>query len=277
MASPIHRLLDALRGIPALSPLAFALLLRRPGRLPVFLSDCWRAFRHHAGLRLPAMTPWELLSHDTPVSLVLGENGLFAARESSFLLMQLAAMLRPQQIFEIGTNQGRTTALLAMNTPASTRLFTLDLPPDATAPGDVTDRHLVELARQELGSAFRGTSWEPRITQLLGDSSRFDFAPWRNSIDLVIVDASHNLPYVISDTRNAFRIVRPGGVIVWDDYESMRSEYGVSRVVDGLRRRHGIATYRLSRDVGDSRLAVLRVDAECKKRLLALAEQPDAW
>lgn len=273
MASRRHRLLDLLRGLPALSPLALALLFRRPARLPMFLADCWRAYRYHAGLRPPATTPWELLASDAPATLVVGQNGLFAASEASFMLMQLAAMLRPERIFEIGTNQGRTTALLAMNTPDTTRIFTLDLSPDASAPDDVTDRHLVELARQDLGSAFRGTSWEPRITQLLGDSTRFDFTPWHDSVDLVIVDASHSLPYVISDTQNAIRMIRPGGVIVWDDYESMRSEYGVSQVVDGLRRHHGIPTYRLSRDFGDSRLGVLHVDGECKRRLVAIADR----
>ena len=221
MASSRHRVLDLLRGLPAVSPLALGLALRAPGRVPLFLSDCLRAYRHHAGRRIPAITPWELLGFEGVATLRLGEHGIHAASETSFVLAQIAAMLAPRRVFEIGTNQGRTTALIAMNTPAATEILTLDLPPESALPQGATDHHLVELARRELGIAFRGTEWEARITQLLGDSTRFDFSPYRDSVDLVIVDASHSYPFVASDSWNAFRIVRPGGVVLWDDYESM--------------------------------------------------------
>lgn len=277
MASWRHRVLDLLRGLPAASPLALALALRRPGRLPLFLSDCLRAYRQHAGLRIPAITPWELLDFKGVATLRLGENGIHAASETSFVLAQLAAMLAPRRIFEIGTSQGRTTALLAMNAPADAEILTLDLPPEAALPPGATDRHLVELARRELGIAFRGTAWEARITQLLGDSSGFDFSPYRDAIDLVIVDASHSYPFVASDSWNAFRMVRPGGVVVWDDYESMRSEYGVSRFVDRLRHVHGAPVFRLGRDPGDSRKAAMRVDERWKRDLVALADHPERF
>ena len=134
MASILHRIKDVLSGLPAVSPLCAALALRRPGRLPIFLADTNRLYRGHAGLRVPAITPWELLGFSGEVTLRVGENNIHAAQEASFLMMQLAAMLRPSRIFEIGTSQGRTTALLAMNTPATTQIFTLDLPPEMSVP-----------------------------------------------------------------------------------------------------------------------------------------------
>lgn len=228
-------------------------------------------YRHHAGLRVPAITPWELLDFKGEVSLRMGENGLFAAQESSFLTMQLAAMLKPQQVFEIGTSQGRTTALLAMNTPPTTRVITLDLPPEMAAPSGASDLHLIELARKELGIAFRGTNWASRITQLTGDSATFDFSPYYDEMDLVTVDGSHTYRFVRSDSLNAFRMIRPGGVILWHDFESMRSEYGVSRFVDELRR-EGLPVYRLGREQGDSRYAVMRADPAVKTQLMKLAE-----
>src|SRR4051812_10851892 len=40
----------------------------------------------------------------------------------------ICRVLRPRRVFEIGTYTGSTTLLMAMNTPADTELFTLDLP-----------------------------------------------------------------------------------------------------------------------------------------------------
>lgn len=257
-----------MRGLPAASALCVPLLLRRPGRLPLFLSDTYRMYRHYAGLRLPAITPWELLDFKGEVTLQLGENGLFAAQESSFLMMQLVAMLQPRSVFEIGTSQGRTTSLIAMNSPPSTRIFTLDLPPEMAAPTGASDLHLIELARKELGVAFRDTNWASRITQLTGDSATFDFSPYYESMDMVTVDGSHSYKFVRSDSVSAFRMIRPGGVVLWHDFESMRSEYGVSRFVDEMRDRHGFAVYRLGREQGDSRYAVMRVDEVNKKKLM---------
>ena len=274
MRSLKYPLLDAIRGIPAVSLLTLVLAFRRPRTLHLMLADTWQAFKKHAGLRIPAITPWELLNYTGVVTLKLGENGLYAAKEPNFLAMQIAAMLRPGRIFEIGTSQGRTTCLLAMNTPETTHIFTLDLPPDEPLPGQVTDLHLIELARRELGCAFHNTSWQSRITQLLGNSATFDYSPYYDSIDLVLVDGSHSYPFVLRDTLNAFRMIRPGGVILWHDYESMRTEYGVTRVVNGLRKRHGLPTYRLSRPESDTRYAVLRVDEAGKRKGVALAENP---
>ncbi len=277
MASIVHRIKDLVSGLPAISALSLPMLLRKPSRLPIFLADTIRTYRGHAGLRVPAITPWDLLEFKGEVTLKLGENGLFAAMEPTFLMMQLVAMLKPERVFEIGTSQGRTTALIAMNTPATTKIFTLDLPPEATLPTGVSDLHLIELARKELGIAFRDTNWATRITQLLGDSEGFDFKLYFDSIDLATVDGSHTYKFVLCDSLNAFRMIRPGGVILWHDFESMRSEYGVSRFVDEMRDRHGFPVYRLGREQGDSRYAVMRVTAESKKRLAALAANPSSF
>lgn len=277
MATLWHRIRDLASGLPAMSPLALGLLLQKPKRLPIFLADTLRAYRHHAGKRLPAITPWELVGFKGVATLKLGENGLYAAMEPNFLIMQLVVMLQPKVIFEIGTSQGRMTALMAMNSPDSTVIHTLDLPPDAAVPDHASDLHLIELARRELGITFRGTNWEPRIRQLLGNSATFDFSPYYNSVDLLTIDGSHSYSFVLSDTLQAFRMIRPGGVILWHDYESMRAEYGVTRVVNGLRARHGVPTCRLSRDQGDSRFGVLRVDEPLKHKLMGLADRPDAF
>jgi predicted O-methyltransferase YrrM len=37
-------------------------------------------------------------------------------------------------------------------------------------------------------------------------------------MDLVLIDANHTYPFVRQDTESAFRLVRRGGAIIWDDY-----------------------------------------------------------
>jgi predicted O-methyltransferase YrrM len=37
-------------------------------------------------------------------------------------------------------------------------------------------------------------------------------------MDIVFVDAGHTYAYIKSDTENALKMVRPGGVVLWHDY-----------------------------------------------------------
>jgi hypothetical protein len=46
----------------------------------------------------------------------------------------------------------------------------------------------------------------------------FDYTPFLGSVDFVLVDANHSYDCVKSDSEKAFELLRPGGVIVWDDY-----------------------------------------------------------
>jgi len=270
MRSLAYKARDVLQGLPAVSPLTIRLALRRPSGLPIFLADTLRSYRTHAKLRIPAVTPQTLLDANGPVTIRVGENGVHFVSEPEMLVAQLAAMLRPKRCFEIGTYTGRVTSILAMNTPDDTKIFTLDLPPsEAQAPNGASDLHLIDQSRNELGLHFRSTPWfRTKINQLLGNSMTFDYAPYENSIDLVIVDASHTYEFVKSDSRNAFRMLAPNGVVLWHDYESARSEFGVTRFITELRERHGCAVYRLSTDLGDTRYAVMRVDGETKQRLV---------
>ena len=43
---------------------------------------------------------------------------------------------------------------------------------------------------------------------------------WPNGkhYDFIFIDGSHEFADIAQDTRNAFRLLKPGGVIVWHDY-----------------------------------------------------------
>jgi len=141
-------------------------------------------------------------------------------------LLELAVLghvcrsLRPAVIFEIGTFIGRTTRLLAQNAGAQCRVVTLDLPRGAVA--------------HDVGCEFAETPEAARIEQAEGDSSRFDFSPWRGRCDFVWVDGNHSYAFAEQDTRTALGLVRPGGWVGWHDYHPTSAWKGVTRAV----RRH---------------------------------------
>lgn len=120
-----------------------------------------------------------------------------------------------QTAFEIGTFNGGTTRLLAESVPEDGVVWTLDLPAnkfDSTQqPGDFSGA--------EVGSMYRDSPAEGKIVQLYGDSRSFDFTPYADSADLVLVDGGHGYDHGFSDTRTALSLVRAGGLILWDDFE----------------------------------------------------------
>ena len=170
-------------------------------------------------------------------------------------------MLQPKLAFEIGTWEGAHTVQIASQGPPDLEIFTLDLPPQADRNEAMTDPHLIEKREGQLGRRFKNTRWEPRITQLLGDSLRFDFSQWHGRVDLVYIDGSHSYEYVVSDTVNAVAMLRDGGVAIWDDYGSMRSDYGTTIYLEALRD-EGIPIKRL----GPTQFAVLVLDADTRAR-----------
>jgi hypothetical protein len=146
------------------------------------------------------------------------------------VLCKIVKNLQPKVIFEIGTFMGRTTLHLAANTEA--QIYTLDLPPeghiDYTAPLDHDPE--LDVYPQQPGVKFQNTPYATRIQQLYGDSQNFDFSPFYNKVDYVFVDANHHYEFVLRDSMNAFKMIKPNGVIIWHDYASYAP--GVIRALD---------------------------------------------
>ena len=111
-------------------------------------------------------------------------------------------------IFEFGTGTGKTTYLLALNSPPEARITTLTLP----------------MAEQGHQGRFyyEGSEVAGKIEQQLADSKTFDEAPREAAFDLVFVDGGHTRSYVENDSRKALRMVKPGGFIIWHDYLGRR-------------------------------------------------------
>ncbi|MHA3704364.1 O-methyltransferase [Jatrophihabitans sp. YIM 134969] len=152
---------------------------------------------------------------DVAVASAWGRRGSWSLGASERVVLQaLVAGRGVREVFEIGTYDGGTTAVLAEALPEDGHVVTLDLPPGAFD----ASQSPVDLDGHGVGSRFRASPAASRVTQLLEDSTAFDPAPYAGRFDLVVVDGAHDLEHGLVDTRTALRVVAPGGVIVFDDF-----------------------------------------------------------
>jgi predicted O-methyltransferase YrrM len=164
------------------------------------------------------------------------KNGNVRISELALLSHMARSCPEHSTLFEIGTFDGRTTLNLAINAPLSCPIFTLDLPPGQETAFDVEagERHFIEKPEPGLryrNCAERYTPYTSRITQLLGDSGKFDFSGYKAQCALVFVDGSHAYEYAMSDSFVAMGLIQPGGVIVWHDYGVWE---GVTKALEAL-------------------------------------------
>lgn len=128
-------------------------------------------------------------------------------------------------IFEFGTCTGRTSYLLARNSPPQATVTTLTLAPDQLdryEPGSRDSREATKRAANESTFThfrYTGTDCESKVEQRFCDSKEFDETPYIGRCDLIFIDGSHAYSYVASDTAKALRMVAPGGYVVWHDYK----------------------------------------------------------
>jgi predicted O-methyltransferase YrrM len=187
----------------------------------------------------------ERLGAQLTVSHIPDRPDMVMPLAETLVIGAICRWLSPRRSFEIGTYRGATALAIAINSPDDAAVFTLDLP---SRPGD-------SRPPDEIGSAYRDTAERHRITQLYGDSTVFDFGPYEGNMDLVLVDGNHDERFVRTDSMNALRMLKPTGVIIWDDYLWDRKYpecSGVTRALDSLSDDYDIA------NITGTRLAVYR-------------------
>ena len=187
--------------------------LRDAARLPLQLAASTRI----AALRLIDLSELTCGVGEVLVQLTRADTrhawSLGAAEQLS--LQVLARVRGCNTAFEIGTFNGGTTRLLAEALPAAGQVWTLDLPPVAF---DATQGP-VGFSGSQVGVAYRESPDAYKITQLYGNSLDYDFGPFERSADLVLIDGGHEYDNGVADTLAAMRLVRPGGIVLWDDFE----------------------------------------------------------
>ena len=132
-----------------------------------------------------------------------------------------------KSIFEFGTCSGKTSYLLARNSPEEAIITIITLGPDQlnmySGMQQIDNSDASESALSE--SIFKrfvysGSEVESKIVQLFNDSKCFNEKDYIGKCDIIFIDGSHAYSYVKSDTEKALKMISEGGVILWHDYGS---------------------------------------------------------
>jgi len=154
---------------------------------------------------------------------------------------------KARTIFEFGTCTGKTSYLMALNSPPDTQVITLTLPPDQVNNYTVDAIDSKSATKNALNESsftrflYSGSTVEKKITQLFGDSKHFDTVPYEKKVDLIFVDGSHALSYVFSDSEKAFKMVSDGGLILWHDYRGPSTNKDVYKALNKLSKEKPLA------------------------------------
>lgn len=163
------------------------------------------------------------------------------AHGEALVLSLVTAQIKPRRILEIGTASGQAVVLMARQAPEAT-IDTIDLGNETPSLGEQRGQPPWQ-DLSTVGAAYRDAGLADRVTQHFADSARFDWVPFKDSIDLMLIDGGHTYEYVRADSQAALQVVRPGGVIVWDDCNFVSP--GVGKALLELRRKEGVPVYRI--------------------------------
>jgi len=148
-------------------------------------------------------------------------------------LAVIAKWVAPTKALEIGTFDGRSALAIAANMPKDGMLWTMNLPPDFGADRRDALRYDEKLAHKvESGWRFKPMPEAARITQVFGDSTKYDFSGM-GPFQYIFIDGGHSRDVVLNDTTTALKLIdRCNGVILWHD----ATRYGVRPALARLRK-----------------------------------------
>ena len=134
-------------------------------------------------------------------------------------LIVLVKRAKAMRVFEFGTYKGVSITQLALNLPAGSSIYTLDLPEEPIKTRlTIADPEDADIAVQKGKGSLIPSDLKSRITFLKQDSAAFDETPYAGKMDFVFVDGAHNYDYVKNDSEKGWRMLRSGGIIVWHDF-----------------------------------------------------------
>ena len=127
-------------------------------------------------------------------------------------------------IFEFGTCSGKTTYLMALNSPESAKIISLTLKPENLGnieknnlDNKISFRNIINESIYK-NFLFTGSELENKIDVIFQNSLDFDETQYNNFFDLIFIDGGHTYSVVKSDTQKAFKMISKNGIILWHDY-----------------------------------------------------------
>tara|TARA_Y100000590_G_scaffold141714_1_gene162532 strand:- start:1564 stop:2349 length:786 start_codon:yes stop_codon:yes gene_type:complete len=129
-----------------------------------------------------------------------------------------------KNIFEFGTCSGKTTTLMALNSPDDAKIITLTLSLNqaknlnlSKKDNKVSIRNIINESNYDK-FIFSGKELEKKISVIFMDSRELNVDEYLNNFDLIFIDGGHTYSIIENDSNKAFKMVKKGGIILWHDY-----------------------------------------------------------
>lgn len=122
--------------------------------------------------------------------------------------------LSPKTVLEIGTSNGMGTVLMAANAPEA-QIYTVNIPPEEVSSGQGGQLTTIAPERDKIGAAYKARGLK-NIIQIIANTASWE--PNIGEIDIAFIDGCHDTDFVYSDTRKVLKHMRPGGFILWHDF-----------------------------------------------------------
>jgi hypothetical protein len=131
------------------------------------------------------------------------------------LLAGLCQQYRSCRYFEIGTFLGESIANMAPFCESCVSLSARDEEFAETEEAALEARQVSRMFSKPLTN----------VKHLYADSTKYDFGQISERFDVIFVDGCHDYPYVVSDTRNAVKLVRnDNSIVVFHDAKNVYNE-----------------------------------------------------
>src|SRR5207237_2331800 len=111
----------------------------------------------------------------------------------------------PSVCLDIGTGEGHSAALMALNAPQA-RIYTVNSPPEEIRSGAGGVLTTAAYEQDEIGSYYRQREIK-NVDQILANTATWE--PNVGAIDMALVDGCHDTEFVYSDSRKALQHMNP--------------------------------------------------------------------
>lgn len=147
------------------------------------------------------------------------KDGNLAFYELIFLSM-LVNKISPLSLLEIGTFNGCSTLIMALNTKDHSQIDTLDLN-IASQYSHKNDEDIKYIeCKEKMNKYYENYQERKKIHEHLGDSMDFDFTLFGLK-DFIFIDGAHSYDHVKNDTEKGLSILKDGGICLWHDYDPL--------------------------------------------------------
>ena len=143
------------------------------------------------------------------------------------LLAGLAEGIKECHYFEIGTWRGESVSAVSSRSKSCSTLCLTD-----------SEMRVRGIHENTIESHMMFSNGLKNVTQLRGDSRKFDFQSLDQKFDLLFIDGDHHYDFILSDIRNVFKhLIHENSVVVWHDYgfhpDEVRFEV-MAAILDGV-------------------------------------------